>query len=175
MKDTKVINLFGGPGAGKSTTAYCLAGTLKSLGVSCELALEYAKDLTWSNSLDTLDDQVYVFGKQYHRIYRLYGKVDCIVTDSPLLLSLFYGKDKPDLFDEFVKSANSKFNNVNFFIVRNKEYVKEGRNQTSDEAELIDKAIVDILLKDKVEFYSVLGGVKAHEKIIENVRFGLKL
>ena len=63
-----VVNLFAGPGSGKSTTCAGVFSKLKLAGVNCEMALEYAKDKVWENSLDVLDDQIYVFGKQLHRL-----------------------------------------------------------------------------------------------------------
>ena len=41
-----VINLFGGPGCGKSTGAAYVFSKLKMLGVNAELTSEYAKDKT---------------------------------------------------------------------------------------------------------------------------------
>ena len=43
----KVINLFGGPGCGKSTTAADLFARMKLRGLSVELVTEYAKDVVW--------------------------------------------------------------------------------------------------------------------------------
>lgn len=65
---TTVINLFGGPGAGKSTLAALLFHHLKIRGLSCEMALEYAKDKVWEESYSTLHNQIYVFGKQHTSI-----------------------------------------------------------------------------------------------------------
>ena len=65
-----VVNLFGGPGCGKSTVAALLFGKLKQHGVNCEMALEYAKDKVWEESFKTLEDQIYIFGKQLHKIWR---------------------------------------------------------------------------------------------------------
>lgn len=41
----KVINLYGGPGTGKSTTAAMLFAKMKLAGFNCEYVPEFAKDL----------------------------------------------------------------------------------------------------------------------------------
>lgn len=43
----KVINLFGGPGIGKSTLAAGLFEHMKIAGFNVELVNEYAKDMVW--------------------------------------------------------------------------------------------------------------------------------
>ena len=40
-----VVNLFAGPGSGKSTTCAGLFSKLKLAGIYCEMVLEYAKEL----------------------------------------------------------------------------------------------------------------------------------
>lgn len=98
-----VLNLYGAPGSGKSTGAAYIFSKLKQQGICCELVTEFAKDLVWDNSF-SLTDQIYVFGEQYHRMERLRGKVDVIITDSPLPLSLIYNSIK-------MKMLKSSLNN----------------------------------------------------------------
>lgn len=43
---TIYVNLYGGPGSGKSTTAAGVVSQLKLLSINAELVTEYAKDLT---------------------------------------------------------------------------------------------------------------------------------
>jgi len=50
----KVINLFGGPGCGKSTAAAGLFHLMKSNHMSVELVNEFAKEIVWENNLVTL-------------------------------------------------------------------------------------------------------------------------
>lgn len=154
----KVINLFGGPGAGKSTTAAGLFFRMKNFGLNVELVTEYAKDLTWEDRQKLLgDDQLYVFAKQQRRLNRLKGKVDYVVTDSPLLLGLAYCKTTdPNHLPNLIKEVFDQYDNYNFFINRgNKPYQPIGRNQTSQEAQLLDKHILSTLDQEGVEFVEV--------------------
>ena len=59
-------------------------------GVNAELVTEFAKDKVWEESKAVFQNQQYIFGKQYFRLTRLEGKVDVVVTDSPILLSAYY-------------------------------------------------------------------------------------
>jgi hypothetical protein len=43
MEKTILVNLYAGPGTGKSTMAANVFSELKWMGVNCELALEFAK------------------------------------------------------------------------------------------------------------------------------------
>lgn len=81
---TKVINLFAGPGAGKSTTAAALFVLMKTEGYKVELVTEYAKELVYAEDWETLNWQPAVTKEQDARQRRLVGKVDWIITDSPL-------------------------------------------------------------------------------------------
>jgi len=49
-----LVNLFAGPGTGKSTTMAGLFSELKFMGVNCEQAPEFAKEKVWEGSLDIL-------------------------------------------------------------------------------------------------------------------------
>ena len=90
MGKTIVINLFAGPGCGKSTTASGVFSELKRIGVNCEYVQEYAKDLVWGKNFKALSNQIHVYGEQHNRIFRLKGEVDVIITDSPPVMGMVY-------------------------------------------------------------------------------------
>lgn len=149
MKKTLVINLIGGPGVGKSTTAALVFAKLKVLGYDCELITEFAKDCVWEERTETFKDQIYLFAKQQHRIYRCKGKIDVVITDSPLILNTYYGADNPELVN-LTLSEFKKYWNMNFVLKRNKPYNPNGRNQTEDEAKNID-----VVLEEKLKEYNI--------------------
>lgn len=153
MGETLIINLIGGPCSGKSTIASGLFYHLKMLGYNCELASEFAKDKVWEESIKVLDDQFYVFGKQYHKLFRLNGKVDIVITDSPLPISLLYNKTPSKYFNNFVVEQYKRFNNLMFFINRPKDvYQGEGRLQTKEESERLDEELKVLMNTHGIRF-----------------------
>ena len=153
---TLIVNLCGGPGCGKSTTAAGTFCELKQQGINCELVTEYAKDRVWDNHLDCLDDQIYMFGKQFHRIKRLIGKVDVIVTDAPLIMSIYYGANNtPVSFRQLVLDMHRSFDNLNIFLKRSKPYNPSGRLQTEEGAKEIDVELKGVLDNHQVKYYDV--------------------
>jgi tRNA uridine 5-carbamoylmethylation protein Kti12 len=155
---TSIINFFGGPGAGKSTTAAGLFSLMKQQGISCELAHETAKIFTWEERKKALACQPYIFGKQLMQIERLVGQVDFVISDSPLLLSAHYSaKYYPESWINAVKDIYNNFDNINFLLMREKEYVPIGRNQTKEEAIVIDQDITQMLRNDG-QYWKVVTG-----------------
>lgn len=169
-----VINLLGGPCTGKSTLAAELFSSLKKIGVECELVMEYAKDKVWEESFHTLDNQIYVFGKQLHRMWRLKDKVDVIVTDSPLLLSMLYDKKKSKTLRKLVIEQYNEFDNLTYFIKRNFEYNENGRYQTEKEAKDLDEKLLKMLNSVDIDFWVVNNDEETKNKIIDDVIYKLK-
>lgn len=176
MEKPIVINLFAGPGAGKSTTAAGVFSLLKLHGVNAELITEFAKDLIWEGRHAALANQYYVTAKQYHRMWRVKDQVDVMITDSPILLAMVYG-DNPGAFNRQLFHLHSEFNNVNYFIKRAKPYQPKGRNQTEDEAHDLDKEIRKLLDEFKISYNNATGGYFGIDEIVYHMlvnKLGMK-
>lgn len=155
MKKPIVVNLFAGPGAGKSTAAAYIFSQLKMKGVNCELITEFAKDKTWEKNYSALRCQEYVFGKQSYKMDRCRDQVDVIITDSPLPLGVFYNQN-PVLgphYEHLVMDVFNTYDNVNYFINRKKPYNPVGRNQTEEEAKEIDVRIKKFLQVHDIPYW----------------------
>ena len=163
-KRTIVINLYGGPGTGKSTTAAEAFAKLKHMGINAELSTEYAKDVVWEGRDYLLSDQIYLFAKQNRKLARLYGKVDIIVTDSPLYLSYYYSKN-PHILG-LIREESQRAENVHVFLIRKKAYNPKGRYQTEDEAKSIDKGIRDMPDAEGIKYREVIADDKAADQIV---------
>ena len=134
---------------------------LKDLGMNVEIAPEYAKDLTWQESFRVLQNQVYIFGKQQHRLWRLDGNVQIILTDSPLLFSLVYGRAQTsDTFKALVKEEYRKRPTFDVYLNRVKPYNPKGRSQSEEEAMELDKTIKHIVETDMDGFHLYIDGHK---------------
>ncbi len=150
MKQTKVINLFGGPGSGKSTVALGVTYHLKAQERNVELVREYVKKWAWEGILPNKLDQLYITGKQSKAEHMVYGKVDVVVTDCPLLMGVFYDRKYNNLntvsgaVDQFLDTT-SDVKRINFFVQRAKKYIKEGRFCSEESAIETDAELMNFL------------------------------
>jgi len=169
-KNTLIVNLFAGPGSGKSTIMAHVFAELKWKGIDCEMATEYAKDKVWEGSEHILDNQYYVSGKQYHKLKRLIGKVDVIITDSPILFGLIYGNEEPEEFHGLLVKYHNKFNNFNVFLKRTKEYNPNGRVQKNiEEAIEKDKEIKRMLHNKGISYIERTASKDRIDSLVEEI------
>ena len=153
-KKPLIINLIGGPGCGKSTAAAGLFYALKKLQLNVELSSEWVKNKVYEESFHCMDDQLYIFAKQYHKLFTLKDKVDIIVTDCTLLNSLVYG-ERNEHFDGLVLDMFNKFNNLNVVLERKQAYVQEGRVETEEESLQLDNEYKNVLDKYNIPYITI--------------------
>lgn len=161
-KNTIVINAFAGPGAGKTTSCLEVAEKLKKQGFVTEYVQEYAKELVYDNNFIMLDGhyehQFAILNEQMKRINRLYGKVDFIVTDSPILLNNTYlNEDKnTEVYSAYSDSVNKLYglyNNFNYFVERDTSvFEKEGRIHNLEQSIAIDNELKNMLHNNQIDF-----------------------
>ena len=154
----KVINFYGGPNSGKSTKAAGLYYKMNMAGFSVELNNEFAKECVWEDNVPMLKDQLYMLAHQHRKILRLVGKVDYVITDSPVLLSSIYRElyDGPlysDLIDKLALECYNMYDNINFMLDRPKQFNQTGRAQNLEQSIDIDNAILDQFKNLNIPFF----------------------
>ena len=178
MKNTLIVNLYGGPGTGKSSGAAYIFSKLKMAGIDAEYVTEFAKDKVWENNTEAFKCQFYISGKQSFRISRCFGKVDVIITDSPIRLGKIYADliGRPQLGLACLEEANQypAGSTLEIFLNRVKPYNTNGRNQTEEEAKEIDKTLRELLDKECTAQHNVLlefdGDQEGYERIYHYVK-----
>lgn len=148
------INLFGGAGCGKSTTASRVYSKMKMDGYNCELVQEFIKPMAYANRFPTSFGQLFVFANQLHQEDRLLPYVNHIISDSPVLLQCVYAKHyKFSGWEDLVNIAckyEDRYPSLNIYLHRSEKipYKKEeGRFQERREAMRIDKKMIEMIRK----------------------------
>jgi hypothetical protein len=156
-----VVNLFGCAGAGKSTLAAGTFYELKLAGYNAELIPEYAKSKVWAKDAHTLANQAYVTIKQYYMQDRPHGQVDCIITDSPILLGVFYQKKGcTKSFIPYMLELFNSYNNLNIMLImgdKQKESFSEvGRIHDLKGSLEREAAIKKFLVDNNIDHHEVI-------------------
>jgi RecA/RadA recombinase len=169
-KTTTVISFFGGPGAGKSSAAAALYAAIKAEGCSVELVREYVKEWLWDERLLGTYEQIYFAAKQLRRESMFLGKVDYIVTDSPIWLNSFYAKIHGTehiqraceaictAYYNQAKEDGHKY--INLWQPPVGDYEQAGRGETEEEARDMDTAMKNFFLARGLSFITQLGTYK---------------
>lgn len=166
-----VVNLVGGPGTGKSSIMAGVFAELKFRGHTVEMAPEWVKGKVWEGNLEVLENQSYIFGKQVNTIHRLHGKVEAIITDSPIILSRVYGKKESPEFADLVVEVFNRYRNLNIFLKRIKPYDPKGRVQTEEKARELDTEFKEMLEELHIPFFefdAAPESVKAIADLVEH-------
>ena len=172
--ETLHVNLWAGPGTGKSTMAAGIFATLKWSKIECELISEYAKQLVWEESHAKLNNQIYLFGKQYSKHYILEGKVRVVITDSPIPMGCVYDAGKTKNLKELVMSEFEKFDNLNFFLKRTEDYNPNGRMQTYEEAVQKDREIKQFMEENQIFGEDIPASEESVAKIVAIIKERLR-
>lgn len=172
-----LINFVGSPSVGKSVISSLTFVHLKIDHNSSELVQEYAKLLCWQEKFEDLSNQWYVSKKQYEMLKAVYGKVDYLVTDSPLLLGLHYNRYHPENVcdvkktEEMILSKMSEFNNIYIFLKRNPNipYENIGRIHNEEQSIEIEKNLKNMLDEFNLKYLEITSDILNIDKIMEYI------
>lgn len=188
---TKVISFAAGPAAGKTTIAHDVFSIMKRKGLSVGWIEEFATDLSWKGDHAGMQDQLWILGEQNHRLYTQLGKVEYIVTDTCMLLGIYYMKhafekfkgagcadiafDYDNFYWSLVNTINATFNmydNSVFFVDRGDRVVdvpRYGENpSTHADVDHSTRLLADREIRDVLDSYRIdYQVVKEASEVIE--------
>lgn len=175
MFETKVINFVAAPSIGKTLISSLVFAELKTEHKSCELVQEFAKQLIWQEKFEELNNQRYVNSEQYKKLKCLKGKVEYIITDSPLLLGIIYNKEKENSHKEQIRKMIldniDEFNNIYIFLERNEDFPFEqnGRIHNEEQSKYIQQELKKLLDELNIKYLSVKSSKNNLKKIIDYI------
>jgi len=141
----KLFELYGGPGAGKSTAAAALFVALKNKGVRANLIGEAATELILNNQGVICQDNQYLVGAmQWERVLRLSRhECDIAISDSPIIQGQLYSKGLPYYNEQFalIRKLEAQFETFKVYVHRCTPYDQMGRFQSAQQAADLDGEI----------------------------------
>lgn len=179
MTEEKIIrriNLFGGPGTGKSATAHGLIRELMLAHVgTVGFAHEYVKKLAYQGVPIEGVLQIKAFSKQMTiEADQLDNGVGIVVSDSPLLLQPFYAKQRGEEFwTSLVKEADWfewRYPSLNILLdPEGVPYQEEGRYQNKEEAKRVHSELAIFLIEQNIKFQE--WKTLDYDKMVTNLKY----
>lgn len=170
-----IVNLFGAPGAGKSSLAMLVAGFLKTRHphFTVECPNEITKDIVYEDALKALNCQLYISGKQFWQVARCSGHVDIVVCDSPILLASVYGAfctpPMPDEWHTVCAYHHYMYPSINYLVTRAHAFETRARAHTEEQSDEIAEAIRRTLIAEGVSYSVVQSSEETAAAIADHV------
>lgn len=142
-----LINLFGGPGAGKTTLAHGIVYEFRMHGIEADIATEYPKELIYDRINPASINQYTILAEQFKKIERVLRACTVVVCECPLLLCAEYDMGKRHIF-QMVKDYETylkdtyKTSTYNYFVDRIVPYTTTNRVHTEKQAIDIDRRLL---------------------------------
>ena len=170
------VNLWGGPGMGKTGVAQQVSGELKARGIRADYVPEYAKELVRAGIILAYD-QLEILAEQHRREKLCEDALQVVVTDSPLPLSLYHCADQDRAaVEQLIDNRMRGWKVVNYFLERDlsESYETEGRYEDVEGALAKHAALQDIL-KRRDPSYTTVATKGASSAIVADVVTWLRL
>lgn len=166
---TKVINIVGGPGCGKSLFKSTIVLNLLVRHHTVETVPDFAKILVWQQDFESLKNQYAIAQRQFEMLNVLDGQVEFIVTEGSLPQLLFYNEYYEDNVCDVGKTRTQildwyhQHNNINVMVRRGDEarYTQAGRLQNEEAAQEVDRGLRDTLTREGIKYTLLEPDVKA--------------
>ena len=168
MYPTKVINIIGGPGCGKSMFSAAIVLHLYLHGKTVETIPDHAKALVWQRNFEVLKNQYFIAQRQFEMLNLLDGQVQFLMTESSLPQMLYYNESyEPNICDVHKTRAqilewHRMHDNINILVERSeKRYVRAGRFQEEEQARAIDLGMRDLLDREGIPYTTMPPDIEA--------------
>ena len=168
MYPTKVINIIGGPGCGKSMFSAAIVLFLHLHAKTVETIPDHAKALVWQRNFEVLKNQYFIAQRQFEMLNLLDGQVQFLVTESSLPQTLYYNENyEPNICDVAKTRAqilawHGMYDNINILVERgDKRYVRAGRLQEEEQARAIDLGLRSLLDREGIAYTTLAPDITA--------------
>lgn len=130
------------------------------------MAREYAKELTWEERWDELNCQFHVTGQQVWRVRSLIGKVEMIISDSPIITGCLYSNPEDIMLRKAIIEQFNLFDNINYLLNIPRIYNPKGRRQTVEESKDIKSKLQSYLDENNIDYKKVSSYDEISEDLI---------
>src|SRR6185312_12994688 len=168
-----VVNLYGGPGVGKSTLAATLFAELKKRGYDVELVGDVAREMLRDGIQASELNEVLIAATQYNRLINLEKRgCEIAISDSPIKLGCVYIENADtwkyrmlyDQVEALLRAMDRQFWHIDFLVEPGCDYDARGRVQTAAKAKELHDKIYNL-----VQAYAVKCSPACKEDVADTV------
>ena len=178
----KVINLFAGPGTGKTTLCYELLAAMKKQGLRVEHVRDIPREEVYWESWRELDDHLIQLAKIQSAINMHRPHCDYLVVESPVLMRLAYlptvNERQPmngeKAISQLALALHQQEDNLDVLLVRNPEFGYDQRGRDQNEAQALERSRIteDIVARHAPSHLRVMAGKDGIDSILQALDIG---